>query len=176
LALAALIAVLGLVGWELLRDFGKGGAERAQPGQSKVEVPAVKGLATQEARGRLVEAGFGVGVRPRENPEVDASIVLEQSVAGGKRADKGSKILLTVGEGPRVAKIPDLVGLTYEEAEGELQRAGLLLQGVKQVPSETVPAGVIVAQDPPPGTGLEPDSYVYLTTSIGPAAETTSGY
>ena len=176
LALAALIAVLGLVGWELLRDFGKGGAERSQPGQEKAEVPAVKGLATQEARGRLTEAGFGVGVRPRESPEEDAGIVLEQSVTGGKRADMGSKILLTVGEGPRVAKTPDLVGLTYEEAEGELRRAGLLLRGVEQVPSETVPAGVIVAQDPQAGTALEPDSYVYLTTSIGPAAETTSGY
>ena len=177
LALAMLIAVLGLTGWGLLRsDSDERGAERAQPGQEKAEVPAVKGLATQEARGRLAEAGFGVDVRPRESPEEDAGIVLEQSVAGGKRADKGSKILLTVGEGPRVAKTPDLVGLTYAEAEGELQRAGLPLGGVEQVPSETVPAGVIVAQDPPVGTALEPDSYVYLTTSIGPAAETTSGY
>jgi serine/threonine-protein kinase len=71
---------------------------------------------------------------------------------------------------------PDFVGLTYPEAESELERAGLLLGGVKEAPSETVPAGVIVAQDPAPGTELDPESYVQLTTSVGPLSETTYGY
>ncbi len=179
-ALAALIVVLGVAGWGLLQNSGvsgaAGGAEGARPGPKKVEVPAVKGLAVREARGRLAEAGFGVAVRSRKSPEEDAGRVLEQSIAGGKEANKGSSILLTVGEGEGAAKAPNLVGLTYAEAESELRRAGLLLGGVKQVSSETVPAGVIVAQDPPAGTTLKPNSYVYLTTSVGPPAETTLGY
>jgi len=48
--------------------------------------------------------------------------------------------------------------------------------GVKEAPSETVPAGVILAQDPPAGSTLEPHSYVYITTSVGPPEETTYGY
>jgi hypothetical protein len=39
--------------------------------------------------------------------------------------------------------------------------------------SDTVPAGVIMKQDPPPGTKLAPGSYVYLTDSIGPSVENT---
>jgi serine/threonine-protein kinase len=139
-------------------------------------VPAVKGLAAQEARERLTEAGFEVGVRYREGPKEGNGEVLQQSVAGGKRAKEGSKILLTVGEGPQTAKAPDLVGLTYSEAENELERAGFLLGGVEEAPSETVPAGVILAQDPPAGTTLDPESYVRLTTSVGPPGETTFGY
>jgi serine/threonine-protein kinase len=185
---AALIAVLGVAGWSLLRDLDGNevpsdaggvpagpstGSERARPSPKEVEVPAVEGLATQDARERLAEAGFEVGVRSQESPEKDTGKVLEQSVDGGKKVKKGSKILLTAGEGPGVATTPNLVGLTYSEAENELERAGLLLGGVKEASSATVPAGVIVAQDPPARTKLEPDSYVYLTTSVGPPGETT---
>ena len=89
-------------------------------------------------------------------------------MAGGKRAREGSKIVLTVGRGSRVAKVPDLVGLTYSGAVGKLERAGYLLGGVKEVPSKTMPAGVIAEQDPRAGTPLDQGSYVYLTTSVGP--------
>jgi serine/threonine-protein kinase len=191
LACAGLIAVLGAVGWGLLRDPGEGGDpgatgnaagerlkadERARPGPKVAEMPAVEGLTGQQARERLVAAGFEVGVRHRKGPEQDAGNVLEQSVPGGKEAAQGSKILLTVGEGPKTARTPDVIGLTYPEAEIELERAGLLLGGVEEAPSETVPAGVIVAQDPAPGTGVDLDSYVRLTTSVGPLGETTYGY
>ncbi len=103
-------------------------------------------------------------------------MVLGQSVPGGQGAPKGSKILLTVGEGPQVARIPDLVGLSYPEAEKRLEESGFLLGGVQEAPSDTVPAGVIMKQDPPAGTSLEPNSYVYLTTSVGsPPADNTNG-
>ena len=187
---AGLIAVLGAVGWGLSRDPGESGdpgaaggaagerpkaAARARPGPEGDGMPSVRGLPAQQARERLVAAGFEVGVRHREGPEGDAGKVLEQSVGGGKEAAKGSRILLTVGEGPETAQAPKLVGLTYPEAESELARAGLQLGGVEEAPSETVPAGVILAQDPAPGTELDPNSYVRLTTSVGPLNETTYG-
>jgi eukaryotic-like serine/threonine-protein kinase len=188
---AVLVCVLAIVGLSLLRagdlpsvlgaqgDKVGGspkGSERAQRGHQEVEVPAVKGLEKQAARSRLEEAGFRVAVRPRGSFREDTDRVLEQSVAGGKEAREGSRIVLTVGKGPRVAKVPDLVGLTYSEAEGELERAGFLLGGVQEVPNETVPAGIIAGQDPKAGTTLDPGSYVYLTSSVGPLMETTAGF
>jgi len=133
----------------------------------------LKGLNEQEARKSLDKAGFQVAVRSQESPKEDAGRILEHSVAGRKEARKGSKIVLTVGEGPQVVKVPDLVGLTYSEAEGELEEAGFLVGGVREVSSETVPAGVISDQDPQAGTTLDQGSYVYLTTSIGTPEETT---
>jgi hypothetical protein len=181
--LALLIAAGGAVGWILLRDPGAAsipeilrgapgepseGAGQEPAGPEKVEVPDVVGLGEQDARERLADAGFEVGVRRQESPEEDDGKVLEQSVRGGEEAEEGSEIVLTVGEAPEVAKVPDVVGLAYSEAENEVEEAGLLLGGVKEAPSETVPAGVIMKQDPSPGTKLDPDSYVYLTTSVGP--------
>jgi PASTA domain len=144
-------------------------ARQERPGPEEIEVPDVEGLTQREARNRLQRDGFAVGVRHREGSEEEAGMVLGQSVPGAKEAQKGSKILLTVGEGARVARIPNLVGLSYTEAENKLEGSGFLLGGVQEAPSATVPAGVIMKQDPPAGTPLEPNSYVYLTTSVGPS-------
>jgi serine/threonine-protein kinase len=185
-AFAVLVATLGVGGWALLQDgfpgapAGKGeprqAAEGPRAGPEHVEVPPVKDLGEQEARERLERAGFRVEVATRESSEEETGQVLEQSVAGGEKVREGTKIALAVGEGPRVARVPDLVGLTYSEAEAELDQAGLPLGGVREVTSETVPEGVISSQDPQAGSTLEPGSYVYLTTSIGPAAETTASF
>jgi len=78
----------------------------------------VTDLGKQETRSRLDKAGFRVAVRFQGSSREDADRVLEQSVAGGKQAREGSKIELTVSGGRGVAKVPDLVGLTYSEAEG----------------------------------------------------------
>ena len=187
-AFAVLIVALGIAGWILLRDpipdlvqdslGGTAGkpphkVERERAASQEIEVPTVKGLSEQDARKRLDKAGFEVEIRAQESPEDDTGKVLEQSVASGEEARKGSKIVLTVGAGPEVAKVPDLVGLTYSEAEGELEEAGFQLGGVKEVSSETVPAGVIAGQDPQAGSTLDQGSYVYLTTSIGPPQGTS---
>jgi eukaryotic-like serine/threonine-protein kinase len=177
--IALLAAVGGTVGWNLWQDYNEGGvpgeaAEGARgepPGTEEAKVPDVEGLTEQAARERLAGAGFEVEVRLREGPVEDAGRVLEQSVASGKEAEKGSKILLTVGEAPEVAKVPDLVGLSYPEAENKLLESGFLLGGVKEAPSGTVPEGMIMEQHPPPGATRDTGTYVYLTTSLGPPPE-----
>jgi len=187
--LAALLTLLGVVGWGLWRDGGGGSilralkeylpaeapqdAKRPPSAPETVRVPAVKGMTERAARQRLTEVGFEVGVRHRESPEEDTDKVIGQSVADGKEAKRGSKVLLTVGKGQQVTKVPDLTGLPYSEAENRLEEAGYLLGGVEEVTSQTVPAGVIMKQDPPPGTRLAPGSYVYLADSTGPSAENT---
>jgi hypothetical protein len=144
-------------------------ARQERPGSQEIEVPDVEDLTQREARNRLAEAGFEVAVLHRESSEEVAGTVLGQSVPSAKEAQKGSKILLTVGEAARDARIPNLVGLSYPEAENKLEQSGFLLGGVQEAPSTAVPAGVIMKQDPPAGTSLEPNSYVYLTTSVGPS-------
>jgi eukaryotic-like serine/threonine-protein kinase len=188
--LALLSAVGGAFGWNSLRDPGAasiseilrgapGGppveAGKKSSGPEEVKVPGVEGSTGQEARERLADAGFKTEVQPRKSPEEDAGRVLEQSVPSGRKVEEGSKVFLTVGETPEIAKVPDLVDLNYPEAENKLEEAGLLLGGVEEAPSETVPAGMIMKQDPPPGTTLDAGTYVYLTTSVGPPDTSNAG-
>jgi eukaryotic-like serine/threonine-protein kinase len=188
--IGVLSVVGGAVGWNLWRDASKGdvpsdaqvvpqeehgGAHRQPPAPEEAKVPGVVGLTEQEARERLAEVGFGVEVKHRESSEEDADKVLEQSIPGGKNAKADSDILLTVAKAPEPAKVPNLVGLSYPEAEDRLEEAGFLLGGVKEAPSDIVAAGVIIEQDPLPGTEQDPNSYVYLTTSVGPSEESGAG-
>jgi eukaryotic-like serine/threonine-protein kinase len=193
MAALALLALLGAVGgpagWNPLRDSGPAAipevlngitgepskvAEKRLSGPEEVKVPGVEGSTGQAARERIADASFDTEVKPQTSPEENSGKVLEQSSSGGEAGEGGSKIL-PVDEGPEVAKVPDLVGLSYTEAENKLEQAGYLLGGVEEAPSETVPAGVIMEQDPQPGTTLDPDSYVYLTTSVGPLDTARSG-
>jgi serine/threonine-protein kinase len=184
-ALVALVALLGAVGgalgWNLWQDRSEvsgeapEGAGQEPPGPEMAKVPDVVGLTEQAARERLAEAGFDTEARRRESPDEDAGRVLEQSVPAGEEAEEGSKVLVTVGEAPETAKVPDLIGLSYPEAENALEQAGLLLGGVKEAPSDTVPTGAIMKQDPSPGTRLDAGAYVYLTTSVGPPEESSAG-
>src|SRR5215211_7098506 len=187
--IAVLLTLLAAVGWSLWNDSGWSSilraltehvpteafqdAKRPPSGTETVRVPAVKGLTERAARQRLTEAGFEVGVDRRESSEKDTGKVIGQSDPGGKEAKRGSKVLLTVGEGQQVTKVPDVTGLPYSEAEKRLEEAGYLLGGVEEATSQTVPAGVVMKQDPPPGTTLALGSYVYLTDSVGPPAEGT---
>ena len=149
-ALLALLSAVGTTtGWNVLRDSGAariseilGGA----PGRPPVEV----------------------GVKSSEPEEVKVPGVENstEQVARERLADAGLET-----EAPEVARVPDLVGLSYPEAENSLEESGFLLGGVEEARSETVPAGMIIKQDSPPGTTLEPNSYVYLTTSVGPPEE-----
>ena len=188
--LALLAAVGGAAGSNSLRELGTAaipeilsgtpgepseGAGEKPSGPEQDKVPSVEDSTGQEARERIADAGFNTEVRPQTSPEEDAGGVLEQSVSGGEETEERSKTLLTVDEAPEVAKAPDLVGLGYTEAENKLEEAGLLLGGVEEATSETVPAGVIMEQDLPPGTALDRGSYVYLTTSLGPPDTTGSG-
>jgi serine/threonine protein kinase len=188
--LAVLLTMLGAVGWSLWNDSGRGSilraltehlpteafqdAKRPPSGTETVRVPTVKGMTERAARQRLTEAGFEVGMHRGESSEKDTGKVIGQSVPGGKEAKRGSKVLLTVGEGQQVTKVPDVTGLPYSKAENRLEEAGYLLGGVEEATSQTVPTGVIMKQDPPPGTPLAPGSYVHLTDAVGPPAEGTN--
>jgi serine/threonine protein kinase len=189
-ALLALLSAVGAAtGWNSFRDSGAASISeilRGAPGGPPVEVgtmssepeevkvPGVEDTTEQEAQERLADAGLEPEVRLRKSPQKDAGRVLEQSLPEGKVAEKGSKVLLAVGEAPEVAKIPDLVGLSYPEAEISLEESGFLLGGVQEAYSETMPAGMIMKQDPPPGTTLDMGTYVYLTTSLGPPEESNA--
>ena len=176
-ALVALLAVLGLAGVGLSRgpdDPVVGSLEKAAEaaegalGVGKGEVPKVVGLTEEEARGRLAEEGFGAAVERRASAEEDEGKVLEQSVPAGKEVERGSRIALAVGSGPRTVKAPDLVGLTPPEAEEKLEEVGLKPGESKEAPSEEVPEGEVSAQDPAAGRKTEAGTEVELTVSSGP--------
>jgi hypothetical protein len=180
-ALVGLLILAGLLlargpGGPVVGSLGKAaeGAERAL-GVGKGEVPKVVGLSEGEARGRLGEEDFGVAVELRKSSPEEKGRVLEQSVPVGKEVQRGSRIALAVGGGPQIVQAPRLVGLTSARAGKRLKEAGLGLGKRTKAPSESVSAGEVLAQDPPPGEGTKRGTEVDLTVSSGPPKQGGTG-
>jgi serine/threonine-protein kinase len=67
----------------------------------------------------------------------------------------------------RDVEVPDLSGLTAEDALAVLKKNGLLLEEAAQRNDESVEVGRILAQDPPPGTAIKPQRKVKVVVSLG---------
>ena len=79
-------------------------------------VPSLVGKKLQDAQNRAEDFGFTVDIEEYESSSDPAGTVLTQSPDAGKHAKPGSSITIKVSAGPEVPVIPDLIGLTYEEA------------------------------------------------------------
>jgi len=74
---------------------------------------------------------------------------------------------ITILEPTGTQVVPDVVGLTREEAEAAITASGFVVDQWIGEPSETVPEGVVMEQDPPAGTELLVGSSVDLVVSTG---------
>lgn len=59
-------------------------------------------------------------------------------------------------------QVPDLKGMTLEEATAVLTGRDLLVEVVDSVYNEEAPKGTVVDQDPPAGRAVKPDRRIYL--------------
>jgi serine/threonine-protein kinase len=67
-----------------------------------------------------------------------------------------------------LVKVPELVGLTGDEAQGRLDRLGLEYTVRSGVTHFRAPEGAVLAQDPLPGQYARPGAPVYVSLSRGP--------
>jgi hypothetical protein len=163
-AAMVLLALIG-VGWALSQGLWNSPlGETGQP--VGVEVPEVEGMTEEQARQKL--AGFEVDVRRQESSAAEAGKVMEQSPAAGERVNRGSRVVIEVGDGPASVKVPDVVGLTSSEAKVALGEANLTVGLQREISSETAAEGVVIEQGIPAGAEANPGTAVNLGISSGP--------
>lgn len=68
---------------------------------------------------------------------------------------------------PLPVTVPDVAGMTQEAASAALEAAGLAAGTVARQCSETVPAGLVISQDPAAGVTVDAGSDVALLVSLG---------
>lgn len=166
----------GCVPTAIWADFMRGAVDALQlppdgfpepPPLPTSQVPAVVGRQADDAQRRIAEAGF----RPILETVADyrpAGTVVEQAPGGGSRAPTGSAVRLSVSDGSgEEPRIPDLVGLTVDEARAAVERLDLGLSlGVEEVPVDDIgQIGAVVAQDPAAGSPAQEGGTV--TVEVG---------
>jgi eukaryotic-like serine/threonine-protein kinase len=133
------------------------------PGSSKV--PPAAGLTQEEATEKLEAAGFGVKVESVNSAAVEAGLVVHSEPSAGTTITNGSDVTLFVSAGPKLIKVPVLVGSQRRLAVQQIRGRGLT-PSVSEEESST-PAGEVTSQSPSAGSEVEAGSAVSIVVSSG---------
>jgi serine/threonine-protein kinase len=133
---------------------------------SAVRVPDVVGEDQDEAREILEEKGFDVNIERKPSGKQEG-IVTAQDPEAGDRLEEGETVTLTVSAGRPQTEVPEVVGLTQEEAEAEIAEAKLKVGDVTTETSEEFEEGTVISQSPEPGEEVDARSEVDLVVSGG---------
>ncbi|UZX02665.1 Stk1 family PASTA domain-containing Ser/Thr kinase [Arthrobacter sp. CDRTa11] len=155
LIIAALLATGA--GW----FFGMG------PG-SPGTVPQVANKTVAQAQQLLSEAGFQSRTSDVFHDDVPSGLVVGSEPVAGTEIRKFQPVALFVSKGPQLFDLPNLTAKTLDQAKEELNQAEMALGTVVEQFDEAVAAGVVLAQDPAPGTPSRHGTPVSLTVSKGP--------
>lgn len=94
-------------------------------GQEIVKVTKLVGKTKDEARKELKSLGLEMEIEEDYNDEIEAGIVIEQDIAEGEEVLAGSKIKLKISLGIEQVEVPNLTGLSEDEAKKKITEAKL---------------------------------------------------
>jgi len=135
----------------------------AGPGSAKV--PSTAGLEAATAEKKLEEAGFKARLEPTPSEKVEEGLVIHSEPSRGETATRGTQVTLFVSSGPRLAKVPVLVGEQRSLAVQQIRGRGFT-PSVEEQQSPS-PAGQVIRQSPSAGSQLPPGSTVAIVVSKG---------
>jgi eukaryotic-like serine/threonine-protein kinase len=138
-------------------------------GPGSAEVPSTAGKAEADATEALEAAGFQVSVERVNSERVESGLVISSEPGGGSTATKGSTVVLFVSRGPKLTKVPVLVGAQREAAVQRLRSRGLEASISEEESPE--PKGRVIQQSPDAGSQVEPGSAVTIVVSSGEEEE-----
>lgn len=164
----ALLAVLTLV-----LAIMSGAFDFSKDGEKKT-MPSVINLTEEHATTLLTEMGLKVTRQEDFSDTVVEGSVIQQSVKEGKIVKDGDTVMLTISKGrdesqptsDKEAKVPYIVGKTYDQANRELSIVGLLIARAADQYSDK-PEGQIISQTPENGTVLKEGDIVTVIVSKG---------
>ena len=138
-------------------------------GPGSAEIPSTAGETEEEATRKLEAAGFRVMAERVNSDEVEPGRVIYSEPRGGNTATKGSTVAIFVSRGPKLTKVPVVVGAQRDVAVQRI-RANGLVPSVSEEES-SAPEGQVVQQSPDAGSRVEPGSTVTILVSTGEEEE-----
>ena len=156
-SILALVAV-AIFGFRALTDENAG---------ANISIPNVIGLNIEEAKSLLIDLGLTPIEDPKVRDNASNDIVYEQSPSANTLARQGENVILVYNPGFVPVIVPNLVGLSVQEATDVLKQVGLRLVVDKFVASLDIPANQILLQSPTAGLGARPNSGVTVDVSGG---------
>jgi beta-lactam-binding protein with PASTA domain len=118
---------------------------------AEVQVPALKSMTVADARRETAGLGLNFDVDNRYySGDVAPGHILTQSPPPGTIVRRGWTVRVSESLGPQRVDVPEIVGDSERLAELKLQRAGLEVGTIAEMPDAAAAEGTVLAQDPPP--------------------------
>ena len=112
-------------------------------GQEIIKVIKFIGKTKDEAIKEAKELGLELTVEEDYSDDIQAGIVIEQSVAEGEEVLAGTKITVKVSLGIEQVEVPDLTGLSEEEAKAKITEAKLKYKATEKIKDSSKGKGVV---------------------------------
>ena len=159
LALVALAAIAALV-YGLSTYFGEDDVPQ-------VAVPNVVGDPRQTAIAKIAQAGLEAETVTQASDTEPADTVISQNPTPATEVPRGSTVRLFISTGPTAVTVPDLRGLTVDEATALLSDQGLEVGTVDEVDDPETEKGKIIDSNPGPNTSVAPGTKITLRVGSG---------
>jgi len=137
---------------------------------SMAPVPAVENIPVENAEILLSLFDLNMVIKDEiYHSEIPEGFIIEQTPESGKSIPVGSDIEVTVSKGPEVTHIlvPNLIGLSQEEALQVLEDYGITQGNISREYSNFFKENFIISQDPEFNEKIESDESVNLIVSRG---------
>jgi serine/threonine-protein kinase len=133
-------------------------------GAGEVTIPQLTGFQYSEAKQLLESDKYGLEVKKNEQESsAPENEVINSNPPGGTKVEKGSTVTLLVSQGQ--ATVPQVVGLSEDEAKKAIEDAGLKASTTEEESPQ--PEGTVIAQSVPEGQQRPRGSTVEITVSSG---------
>jgi len=134
-----------------------------------IQIPHLVGNDYQTAEDILFSLGIDISMSQQFDDDTPEGVILAQNPEPGTNLEIPASIQLVVSRGPRTISmpVPNLIGLSLEEATKSLKSAGFALGKTEEKYSESLTRGMVISQDPVYGQQSEKNTEVNLTISKG---------
>ena len=149
-------------------DKGSSIVVEVSSGVAQVQVPNLHNMDEAQAIKALESAGLkGARGTSKFSTTVEKGKIMEQNPPAGGTVDAGTIITYVISDGAEDPTMPEVVGMTEDEAIAVLRDLGLkVLVGSRQS-SDSVEAGRVISSNPNPGVKVGAGSQVTLVISTG---------
>ncbi len=124
----------------------------------------VRGFNVNDAQRALQQEGFAVTLSRRFDNTVRDNVV-DQAPKPGAKVPEGSRVTLTVSDGPPPVKIPNFVGMAVDRARALAARLGITLDTSQSVPG--LPADTVASQNAAAGATVDRNATVRVVINSG---------
>lgn len=154
-----MILIMGGIGVGLLYMFWP---------RPEVIVPNIVGMSLAEAQQTLREANLEYVIRDGEyNADLEPGTVIRQNPEAGRTVRAGREVEIIPSQGADLKEVPNVVGMTLLEARIALNAQGFAIGQQDTEHSETIPAGVVISQNPRPPLRAERGTAIDVLVSLG---------